>query len=150
MLQVQKKQLVLINIHLSAYDEGGKVRAKQLEMLNDVLKIEKDNGNYVIVGGDFNHDIAGSIGLWETNRKQPEWVFVLTNENLADGYRFVASTNAPTCRSTDTKYIKGESYTVVLDGFICSENIEELSINNIDTDFMDSDHNPAVMKFKLV
>lgn len=145
-----EKQLVLINIHLSAYDEGGKVRAKQLEMLNDVLKIEKDSGNYVIVGGDFNHDIAGSIGLWETNRKQPEWVFVLTNENLADGYRFVASTNAPTCRSTDTKYIKGESYTVVLDGFICSENIEELSINNIDTDFMYSDHNPAVMKFKLV
>ncbi|HBO48545.1 MAG TPA: endonuclease [Clostridiales bacterium] len=149
-IQESSKELVLINIHLSAYDEGGKVRARQLEMLNGVLNEEKQLGNYVIVGGDFNHDIAGSIGTWETNRKQPEWVFVLNSDNLADGFRFVSSKNAPTCRSTDTAYIKGESYTVVLDGFICSDNITDINISNIDTDFMYSDHNPAKMTFKLV
>ncbi|MGN0960658.1 MAG: endonuclease/exonuclease/phosphatase family protein [Christensenellales bacterium] len=144
-----EKELVLINVHLSAYDEGGLVRKQQLEVLNGILETERNLGNYVIAGGDFNHDIASSINLWETNRKQPEWVYQLDNTNLTSGYRFVASTNAPTCRSTDGPYIKGESYLVVIDGFICSSNVETISITNIDTDFQYSDHNPAVLTFKL-
>ena len=46
---------MLINLHMSAYDEGGTIRAKQLEMLNAVLSEERAAGNYVIAGGDFNH-----------------------------------------------------------------------------------------------
>ena len=49
------KQLVLINLHMSAYDKGGTVRAQQLEMLNEVLAEEYAKGNYVVAGGDFNH-----------------------------------------------------------------------------------------------
>lgn len=144
------KELILINLHLSAYDKGGKIREKQLAMLNGVLKEEYDKGNYVIAGGDFNHDIADSVGYFPTNRKQPEWVYVLTNDNLQEHFRLVSSKNAPTCRSTDTAYSREDSYKVVLDGFICSDNVETVSINNIDTDFMYSDHNPAVMNFKLI
>ncbi len=145
-----EKELVIINVHLSAYDKGGVVRKAQLELLNTIFTEEKALGNYVLAGGDFNHDIASSIGKWETDRKIPEWVYVLSNENLAQGYRFVSSDNAPTCRSTDTSYVKGENFTVVLDGFIASDNIETVSISNIDTDFLYSDHNPATMTFKLV
>jgi len=145
-----EKEFVLINVHLSAYDEGGKVRAKQLEMLNSVLKSEYELGNYVVVGGDFNHDIANSKGKWQTNREVPVWTYTLTNENLTTGYRFATSDNAPTCRSTDAPYVKGESFTVVLDGFICSENVEIVEVTNIDTDFMYSDHNPASLTFKLI
>ena len=36
------KELVLINNHMSAYDEGGMIRAKQLELLNTVMKQEYD------------------------------------------------------------------------------------------------------------
>ena len=50
-----EKQLVLINLHMSAYDEGGTIRAAQLKMLNGVLAEEYAKGNYVIAGGDFNH-----------------------------------------------------------------------------------------------
>ena len=149
-IESSEKELVLINVHLSAYDEGGLVRKQQLEVLNGILKTENELGNYVIAGGDFNHDIASSIGLWETNRKQPDWVYILNNSNLSSNYSFVSSTNAPTCRSTDGAYVKGESYLVVLDGFICSNNVETISINNIDTDFLYSDHNPAVLSFKLI
>lgn len=144
------KELIIINVHLSAYDEGGLIRQKQLQLLNYVFTRESQLGNYVIAGGDFNHDIANSNCLWETNRKQPEWVYTLDNTNLANGYRFVSATNAPTCRSTDAKYVKNESYTVVIDGFICSSNVEDISITNIDTDFAYSDHNPSIMTFKLV
>ncbi|MBE5734926.1 MAG: endonuclease [Clostridiales bacterium] len=143
------KELVIINVHLSAYDEGGVIRKKQLEMLNSILADEYNKGNYVIAGGDFNHDIANSANLWETNRKKAEWVYVLDNSNLAEHYRFVSSNNAPTCRSTDGPYVKGESYTVVIDGFICSDNVSDIDIVNIDTDFAYSDHNPSIMKFRM-
>lgn len=58
------KTLALVALHLSAYDEGGKIRQKQLEMLNEVLLSEYEKGNYVIAGGDFNHDIAGTMDLF--------------------------------------------------------------------------------------
>ena len=142
--------MVIINAHLSAYDEGGVIRREQLEFLNTILAEENTAGNYVIVGGDFNHDIASSSELWESDFKKPEWVYQLNNDNLADNYRFVSANNAPTCRATDTPYVKGETYTVVIDGFICSDNIESISIENIDTDFMYSDHNPVILNFKLI
>jgi len=143
------KQLVLINLHMSAYDEGGIIRAKQLELLNTVLSEEYSKGNYVIAGGDWNHDIADSLTTFETQQKIPEWVHQLTPENLPTGFNFASSKNAPTCRSTDRPYEKGVNYSVVLDGFVVSENVQINLINNIDTDFKFSDHNPVQMTFTL-
>lgn len=143
------KYLCLVNVHTSAYDEGGVIRQQQIKMLNEVLAAERQKGNYIVAGGDFNHDIANSDGLFDTQMKKPEWVFSLSDDDLADGFRFATAVNAPTCRSTDIPYTKGVNYTVVLDGFIVSDNVESISVQNIDLDFMYSDHNPAVMTFKL-
>lgn len=101
------------------------------------------------MGGDFNHDIAASDGLFETQQKRPDWVFSLSDDDLAEGFSFVASTNAPTCRSTDIPYEKGVNYSVVLDGFIVSDNVTVVGCVNIDNDFLYSDHNPATMTFVL-
>ena len=38
--QLDQKLLVLINSHMSAYDEGGKVRVAQMEMLTGVMAAE--------------------------------------------------------------------------------------------------------------
>lgn len=143
------KELVVVNSHMSAYDEGGTIRQQQLETLNAFLTQEKEKGNYVIVGGDFNHDIAASDGLFETQQKRPDWVFSLSDDDLAEGFSFAASTNAPTCRSTDIPYEKGVNYSVVLDGFIVSDNVTVVGCVNIDNDFLYSDHNPATMTFVL-
>ena len=148
-IENSEKMLCLVNIHMSAYDEGGLIRQQQLKMINDVLSAEVKKGNYVVAGGDFNHDIANSVDLFETQQKKPEWVYELSDENLADGLRFVSASNAPTCRSTDMPYEKGVNYSVVLDGFIVSDNVEAIEVANIDTDFAFSDHNPAKMTFRL-
>lgn len=145
------KELVLINSHMSAYDEGGLIREKQLELINNVMKEEYDKGNYVIVGGDFNHDIAGMAGKFKSEQQIPEWVYTLDNENLTEGFSIVVAENyneVPTCRSTDIPYTKGINYSSVLDGFIVSDNIEATA-KNIDADFEYSDHNPALLRFKL-
>ena len=148
-IENSEKELVLINVHMSAYDEGGIIRKEQLTLLNSILAEEYSKGHYVIAGGDFNHDIANTAELFQTTFKRPEWVYTLEDSNLTNGYRFVAAKNAPTCRATDVPYVKGETYSVVIDGFICSDNIETVSIENIDTDFMYSDHNPALLTFNL-
>lgn len=145
------KELVLIQVHLSAYDEGGRIRAKQLAILNEVLKEEREKGNYVIAGGDFNHDIAGSIDSFPSEQKTPEWVYQLQDEDLAEGFRFVKAKNAvevPTCRGADIPYEKGVTYTVIVDGFLVSDNIRA-EAENLDEGFLYSDHNPVVMKFAL-
>ena len=106
-------------------------------------------GNYIVCGGDFNHDIAESLNYFETKQEVPEWVYVLSNDDLNDNFSFATSRNAPTCRSTDMPYEKGVNYTVVIDGFIVSKNIKVEKILNIDTDFKYSDHNPVYLEFSL-
>ena len=141
------KELLLINLHLSAYDEGGKIRAKQLALLNQVFEEERGKGNYVIAGGDFNHDIAGSIESFPTEQKVPGWVFELDDSQLADGYHFVKADNAaevPTCRGADVPYEKG----VTVDGFIGSDGITARA-ENLDGGFRYSDHNPVKLTFEL-
>ena len=148
-------ELVLINVHLSAYDEGGLIRQAQMKLLKNILTTEYEVGNYVIVGGDFNHDIASSINTFPTMQKVPEWVFVLDESELPLGYSFCASKINPSCRSSDMAYIAGVNYTVTIDGFIISDNITALSINNIvslaeeDVSFLYSDHNCVVLEFSL-
>ena len=52
-------------------------------------------------------------------------------------------------RNADMEYIPGETYTVTLDGFIISDNIECLSYENINTGYSYSDHDPVYVEFKL-
>lgn len=144
------RQLVLINLHMSAYDEGGIIRQKQLAMLRNVLEAEAAQGNYVIAGGDFNHDIAGSIGYFPSQQLRPDWVNVIDPvEDIPEGFTVAASLNAPTCRAAEMPYTAGVNYTVVIDGFIVSDNIEVKKTENIDLGFEYSDHNPVIMTFAL-
>ena len=176
------KELVIGNSHMSAYDEGGKIRAKQLTFLKEFLTEEANKGNYVILGGDFNHDIAKSSGLKEgdenykgyesyfmTDEVHPNWVAYLSESDLPEGYKIGTSLNAPTCRAAEMPYTRvyneqGDrtdapgnkyylsNYSVVIDGFIYSSNVEKVSVTNIgdsEVEFLYSDHNPVVMEFKL-
>lgn len=144
-------ELVLINSHMSAYDKGGTVRAAQLKMLKSVMSGELAKGNYVIVGGDFNHALCGTVKTFSSQQKVPDWVYEFKDSDVPDGFSMVRAdniTNVATCRSTDMPYKKGVNYTVVIDGFIVSGNIKASS-ENIDTDFSHSDHNPVVLTFTL-
>ncbi|MCH5164311.1 MAG: endonuclease/exonuclease/phosphatase family protein [Clostridiales bacterium] len=143
------KQLVLINVHLSAYDN--EIKAQQLSVLNDFFKKEEAKGNYVIAGGDFNYDICDSIGSFKTEQLVPDWVSVLSSEELSTGFRVAVADNkdVPTCRSSDMSYKKDVNFTVIVDGFIVSDNIEVVSVENQNTEFAYSDHNPVHMKFVL-
>lgn len=144
-------ELVLINSHMSAYDEGGKIRAQQFKLLNSVLEQEALAGNYVICGGDWNHALAGSLELYPSKQGVPPWVSVFDEKALAEGYHVVVPDNlaeVPSVRGDDIPYEKGVTYTTTVDGFIVSSNVEA-STQNIDTGFETSDHNPVKLTFTL-
>ena len=145
------KELVLVNSHMSAYDAGGIIRAEQLEMLCAFMSEEYAKGNYVIVGGDFNHELADSFGAFPTKQKQPSWAYPLTDGDLPEHFSIAASREGTgTCRSAEIPYTPGVNYVNVLDGFIVSDNVRVNSVRNIDTGFAYSDHNPVRMEFVLI
>lgn len=147
----QTGQLVLINSHMSAYDEGGVVRARQLKLLNQVIQEEYKKGNYVIVGGDFNHALYGTGHAFACRQQYPAWVQDMGNEDLPDHFSFVVARNGtqvPTCRGADIPYQKGVNYVTVVDGFLVSDNVHAEALN-VDTDFLYSDHNPVLLTFTL-
>ncbi len=145
------KELVLIHAHLSAYDKGGIIRKKQLNTLLSIMNEEYKKGNYVIVGGDFNHILSDDYKVLPSNQERPHWIFTFPEDELSSYFSIVHSENVNevgSCRSTDISYEKGVNYEAVIDGFIVSDNIEAVS-KIIDTDYIYSDHNPVIMKFKL-
>lgn len=148
------KELVLINQHLSAYGTDAAQGNAQLEMLFEDMKAEYDKGNYVICGGDFNHDFTvGSKEYFNPGTdKTYTWCEPFPDDIIPDG--FTKCTNyaegmIPSTRYTNEPYVPGKSFTVILDGFIVSDNITCKYVQNIDEAFKYTDHNPVVMKFEL-
>lgn len=148
------KELVLFNVHLSAYGGSDEIRAAQMNMLFSDMKKEYDMGNYCVTGGDFNHDFTGDStqklnGGMSVNFG---WAQPFPEEMLPLGIERCISYSknelSPTCRNCDVPYEKG-NFTLIVDGFLVSENVEVLNLENIDTGFLYSDHNPVVLKFRL-
>lgn len=148
------KELVMINLHLEAYDEGeGKIA--QTNMLKEIMRAEIDKGNYVIVAGDFNQTFSNVDvsmyplldGMWEPG--------TIDVTEFGNDISFVADNSVPTCRSLDRPLTTAKDTDpqhfqyYMLDGFIVSSNVEMKEIHTIDLGFESSDHNPIVMKFSL-
>lgn len=151
------KELVLINVHLSAYDDGD-IRKEQLAVLYDYIDFEYNkNGNYVIVGGDFNHSLAGEAGIFANSMQVPEWCKTLPEEYNEAAFKKIGfninydlSTTIGTCRDASTYYTEGVNLEVILDGFITSANIKVNKTETIDGDYKNSDHNPVRLEFSLI
>ena len=155
-----EKLLVLINLHMSAYDEGGTIRAEQLAMLNGVLKEERAKGNYVVAGGDFNHCLIAdrfasdeeALSAFAGGQLTPDWVknSVLHDRELTEGFHIAANVNAATCRGAEMPYEAGVNFETVVDGFLYSDNVEVVSEETIDTGYAFSDHNPVKLTFRFL
>ena len=147
------KELILINTHLSAYGTDAAQGNAQLEMLFEDMKKEYDKGNYVICGGDFNHDfLVNSKQYFNPGTdKTYSWCNPFPDEIIPEGFRKCTDYSegmVPSTRYTNIPYSE-ESFTVILDGFIVSDNVTCEYVQNIDAAFQYTDHNPVVMKFKL-
>lgn len=145
------KYLCIYNVHLSAYGSNDEIREGQLSMLFEDMTADYEQGNYVICGGDYNHNVKK-----ETVENAPEWAYLFPREKLPDGFEMAIDyAKTPediaheSCRSADQPYKEGETYTVTLDGFIISDNVSVCEYQNMDLGYEYSDHDPVLMRFEL-
>lgn len=143
--------LCLYNVHLTAYGGSDEVREGQLSMLFEDMKQDYARGNYVICGGDFNHNLRK-----ENAENAPEWAYLFPRENLPEGFRMAIDAAKDgddiahnSCRNADMPYVEGETFTVTLDGFIVSDNVKVNYYQNMDWRYEFSDHDPVLMEFML-
>ena len=144
------RELVLINVHLSAYDKGGLIRKQQLDFLQNYLADEYEKENYVIAGGDWNHVIPGTDqSIFKTMEKPPSWVQNLPEDFTPNGFTWASDRVTPSVRNNAFPYQKGLNFVSVIDGFLVSPNVEISQIHTHDLGFKHSDHNPVVGSFIL-
>jgi len=146
------KELVLYNVHLSAYGGSDEIRTAQMTMLLGDMKAEFDKGNYCVCGGDFNHDFTGDSTQLLNGGESVDfgWAQPFPAELLPEGILRCTDydTLAPTCRNCDVAYKPG-NFTIIVDGFLVSRNVTAVRVQNIDKGFAYSDHNPVLLEFAL-
>lgn len=148
------KELVLFNVHLSAYGTNGDLQQQQLSMLFGDMQEEYEKGCYVICTGDFNHDFPGNSKdvFNKDTTEEHSWAAPFPDDMIPEHFSkatdYASGITVPSCRNCDKPY-GPDCYTVIVDGFIVSDNVEVTYTDVIDSGFSYSDHNPVVMKFKL-
>lgn len=154
-VQDSDKELVIINLHLEAYDDG-EGKAAQTKMLTEVLQQEYEKGNYVIAAGDFNQTFSNITPYtYEDDEElwQPATIDLsqLPKETL-DSFSFLMDNEHPSCRLLSMPYneeTKEKMRYYFIDGFIVSNNIEVESMEGLEEDFVYSDHNPIKLVVSL-
>ena len=143
------KELVMINFHLEAYDSGeGKVA--QMKQLSEKLQEEYAKGNYVIAGGDFNQTFEGMDTY--PIKDQENWTpGIVGADDIPEGFSLFATDDVPTCRLLNAPYSGNyeDSQVYVIDGFIVSDNLQVTMLQNVDTGFVYSDHQPVQMQVTM-
>ncbi len=151
-LEGTDKELVAVNFHLEAYDDGSG-KAAQTEMLADFLTAEVEKGNYVIAGGDFNQVISGMDPAWQQARAGLWMPGVLDVSEFGDVLSAIMPDNGPTCRSLDQPLAGADLSTFqfyLIDGFIVSNNVQVNLLETDDRGFICADHNPVRLQVTLM
>ncbi|MBQ9046051.1 MAG: endonuclease [Oscillospiraceae bacterium] len=150
-LEDTDKELVIVNLHLEAYDDG-EGKAAQTKALMDFLTAEYEKGNYVIAGGDFNQTFPGALDKYPVKNADLWTPGTLSESDLpGEGWQFVTDISTPTCRLLNEPYDPASDATqyYVIDGFIVSPNVRVDEVETVNAGFEFSDHNPVRMDITL-
>lgn len=142
------KELVLINVHLSAYDDGT-LKADQLNYLKQFVLDQYRRDNYVIAGGDWNQlPPDGTLNFEDyfvsSSNKQR-----IPSDYLPDKWTWVYDPQNPTNRSLDKPFDSSDTPVTILDYFLISPNISAINVRSFDQQFAYSDHHPVELEVAL-
>jgi len=141
------KELIIINTHNEAFDSG-QIRKAQMAYLKDFLLDEYDKGNFIITGGDWNQtppDFKSAFTMNKTDTTQ----MVIPSDYLPSAWEWLYDRSTPTERNVIKAYEPASTPTTIFDFFLISPNVEALSVEGVQLNFENSDHNPVRVKVKL-
>lgn len=144
------KDLVILHIHNSAYDDAATLRESELALIRETAVREFENGCHVIIGGDWNQNPPGydTSRIAETYR--PFQVSPMDPGFLPAGWQWAFDPSMPTNRKVNMPYVPGETGTTVIDFFALSPNIAIENVSTPDLGFEYSDHHPVLLKVMLL
>ncbi len=152
------KELVVVNLHMSAYDADGSLRESEMAYLRAFMETEYALGNYVIIGGDFNQTFPSVVDNDITRMRLSEdddayyVAFPIEDDFLPSGFVYAIDETLPTCRLLNQPYRPGTEGTqyYIIDGFMVSDNIRVDQVFTVDHGFVYSDHNPVMLEITLL
>ncbi len=143
------KELLVINTHNSAYDDGT-LRKQQMELMKSFLLDEYKKGNYIIVGGDWNQN-PPKHGKESAKEKEGHLTRMrIAYDFMPQGWSWQYCEKIPTNRMIDKAYIPGETVTTTIDFYLLSPNLQAIAQKNIDLQFKNSDHQPTLLSFTFL
>jgi endonuclease/exonuclease/phosphatase family metal-dependent hydrolase len=141
------KELLIINTHNEAFDPG-EIRKAQMAYLREFLLSEYEKGNYIMAGGDWNQTPPGFQPEFALNKVNTDQMMI-NSDFLPPEWKWVYDNKTPSNRSVVTAYDPLSTTTTVIDQFLLSPNIKVKSVQCINLEFENSDHNPVRVKVKL-
>jgi endonuclease/exonuclease/phosphatase family metal-dependent hydrolase len=141
------KELLVINTHNEAFDPG-QIRKTQMAYLKQFLLSEYERGNYIITGGDWNMSPPGFAPEFSINKVNKDQMSMDT-DFLPPNWKWIYDNRTPSNRTVIAAYDPATTTTTVIDVFLLSPNIKNVSVECINLDFENSDHNPVRIKVKL-
>jgi endonuclease/exonuclease/phosphatase family metal-dependent hydrolase len=141
------KDLIIINTHNEAFDEGD-IRKAQMEYLKGFILSEFSKGNYVIAGGDWNQCPPDFVPEFRNNVVNNSQM-IMPSDYLPKEWKWVYDATTPSNRTVISAYDVSTTTTTVIDFFLLSPNIAPVYVKCIQKDFENSDHNPVIIKVQL-
>lgn len=138
---------VIINIHLPVFGVTPAARAAYLARLFDVATQEYEDGNLVVIGGDWNARLCPTAFPDQTDPKRLSDYADLSPDSLPKEWKICADPKAPTVRVLDREFAEGRTYTTIFDGFVVSPNVRLATVDTLDLSFAHADHQPVVARF---
>ncbi len=139
---------VIVNLHLSAFDDGAHLRREQLRAVFDFAEARYRQGSRVILGGDWNMILMHTAFESNTPEEFLEWIHDLPRDWVPEDWTIAVDPARPTVRTLYKPYVPGENFTGIIDGFIVSPNVEVVEVETRETGFMHSDHMPVIARFR--
>lgn len=144
------KELIVVNIHNSAYDKGGLMKKQQMDFLKNMLVQEYEKGNYVIAGGDWNQCPPNfkfdsfkpaTDGYSQIN---------IDADFYPNDWQWVYDPRVPTNRKANNAYDTEKTFVTLIDFFLISPNLKAITAKGINQGFDFSDHQPVYMEVELL
>lgn len=136
--------LVVMNIHNSAYVDDAEERKKELRVIKKLAQQEYQKGNFVVVGGDWNQNPPGYKP--KALQAGDKVGFTLPKDFITPEWQWAYMGGQPTNRSLNAPYGK-DTRTTIIDFFLLSPNMQLEEIRVLNQHFQNSDHEPVYMKF---
>ncbi|CAN5201748.1 endonuclease [soil metagenome] len=143
------KELLVINTHNSAYDTDGTIKGAEMQYIKDFITKEYNNGNYVVIGGDWNQNPPNFTSNPFNAGKETYGQGIIEKDFMPEGWIFAYDATVPTNRNLSAAYKAGETTVDVIDYFLISPNIELLDLKTMDMQFAYSDHQPVKIEVRL-